>query len=280
MYTGLGKYDMIANQLRPYALAEGRLLTAESTRTDGLGQFDYGTALSVASGGVTTAVSLGLASTGVGAPVAAALEAGAMLLHLFSIGQGRNEADAIVPVQNGITERLGTIDKAIGHDAMGTTSIPLLQAVLSELVNTAHQFLAFLRDPRFVDGRASGQAANTMLPIIDGTGDYGLHAQGGHLVEVDAWGNPTNGGRVGAVQRRIRQLGGTLAYPQLTQGGGVPSLSIWLPGEHQIPQAGTLPPVSPYSSVKFQGIEEIGGGASGFPLMAGLGILAFLLLRR
>lgn len=233
--------------------------------------------------GLTQAGGGGMVSlVGMSNPVTAAFTIGLSILGDLAsfIGAGRREADVITPVQNSVQSRLAQIDAAVGHDAMGTEDMNLLQTVLNELQTTGGNFLSFLRDPRFTDGRASGQAANTIMPILDGTGGYGLHASGGGPVSLDAWGNPTNNGaRVGAVIRRILQLGGQITPPQIVQyaGTAIPTL----------PPSNTLGVGLPQSSaIPYPSAPTIGGGlqltgaGQVSPLLLGAGLLAVFLLRR
>lgn len=157
------------------------------------------------------------------------------LLAQFGIGLGRREADIITPVQNQVASRFGVIDYKIGHDAMGTSDLALLYIVDKELHDIRTHWFNFLNDHRtFTDGRASAQAANTIMPLLDGTGGYTWPSMSGYPVTTDEWGNPTNGGRIGAVERRIVQLGGTpggaWGGPILTVGGIGISLPMLIAG--------------------------------------------------
>jgi hypothetical protein len=205
-------------------------------------------ALSTASAGVGLMVPLGLISTGVGAPVGAALLAGQAILSGIGIRSGANEADAIVPAQNAIGARLKEINAGIG-----TASIPTLQAWFNELQATAAEFRKFVTDPRFTDGRASTQALNTLMPLIDGTD------ASGYPCELNAWGNPCNGGTIGTIQRQLYTMGSNIGPPMLTQGAGSmgASLQYQLPGLPYLPQSGTIPPTSPYSTIRAAGIGVV-----------------------
>lgn len=164
----------------------------------------------------------------VGTALQSAMSIFATIANAFGIGSGRQEADIIVPVQNAIAARLNSIDMQVGHDAMGTTDLTLLNNVYQELKQTGQYFLQFISDKStFSDGRASQQAANTIMPLIDGTGNYVWPQMVGTPVTADQWGNPTNGGRMGAVARRIQSLGGTLPTGTSTiQGTPLPGVTI------------------------------------------------------
>jgi hypothetical protein len=241
----------------------------------GLGQSPIDLGTSAAEAGLTGAVSLGLLASGVAAPVGAAMMVGSAILDALGIGHGRREADAIVPVQNSISNVNGTGRLDEINRAIPTATIPQLQMFANEVVKTAIQFRQFVSDPRFTDGRASHQALDTLMPLIDGTDATGAPCS------VNKWGNPCNGGTLGTIQRQILQLGGTIGPPLLTQGVGstIPSLQFPQPGFGYLPQAGTLPPTAPYSPIQSPGLITVNAG-SHLPLLAGAGLLIFILLRR
>jgi len=217
--------------------------------------------------GVDVLVSTGLMSTGVGAPVGAALLLGGSILDALHIGSGRTEADAIVPVQNAIDLRLQEINRGIN-----TASIPQLQAWRDELIAMGAEFRRFVTDPRFTDGRASTQALDTIMPLIDGTDSSGYPCQ------LNKWGNPCNGGTIGTIERRAYAMGGALAPPQITQGGMGPTLQYQLPGLPYIPQSGFLPPVSPVSRTQNAGVITVAGSSAGLStemLLAGAAAVLF-----
>lgn len=176
-------------------------------------------------------------AAGPAAPLLLAASLLPKILPAFKIRAGANEADAIVPTQEKLGRLLGDVDKEIP-----VANVARLQQLQSELSRIAQEYLAFLTDPQFTDGRASVQSANAIMPMLDGTGGYTWPAMQGHPVSVDAWGNPTNGGRLGTIARRIAQLGGSMRPATVGQGaaGGIfPTLQV--PTASGIPQAGTLP---------------------------------------
>jgi hypothetical protein len=219
------------------------------------------TDLATAGGSLATGAGLytGLsatAATGIGAAVAAAIAIGVVILG--QIGQGRREADAIVPVQNAIGDRLAEINRAIP-----AASIPQLQGWHTELINTAAEFRRFVADPRFTDGRASHQALETLMPLIDGTD------ASGYPCELNAWGNPCNGGTLGTVERQIISLGGIVQPPQITQGSGMgPTLQSPLPGLPYLPQSGYIAPTSPLSTIRSAGVITVGGPTDNTTILA------------
>jgi hypothetical protein len=200
------------------------------------------------------------AATGIGALVAGAIGLG--LAILSQVGKGRREADAIVPVQNAVGQRLDEINRSIPNG-----SVPQLQGWWDELRQTAAEFRKFVGDPRFTDGRASRQALDTIMPLIDGTDSSG------YPCITNQWGNPCNGGTMGTIERQLYSLGAILSPPQLTQGGMGPSLQTPLPGLPMLPQSGYLAPTSPYSSIQSAGIIPVSSSDTQTLLAAGGALL-------
>jgi hypothetical protein len=229
---------------------------------------DYSSELSAFGGAAASsgALATGLtatAATGIGALVAGGLALG--LAILSKVGEGRREADAIVPVQNAIDQRLQEINRSIPNG-----SIPQLQAWWDELRQTAAEFRKFVADPRFTDGRASRQALDTLMPLIDGTD------ASGYPCITNQWGNPCNGGTMGTIERQLISLGAVISPPQITQAGMGPSLQTPLPGLPYLPQSGYIPPTSPYSAIRSAGIVPVSGGSDPTQLLLAAGA-AFLL---
>lgn len=200
------------------------------------------------------------------------------LTSVLHIRAGANEADKIVPVQNEIHQGLAQVDQIL----QSSVSVPQLQDTFATVQQWGRDFLGFLTGPDFHDGRASAQAANTIMPMLDGTGNYTWPDMRGQIVNTDKWGNPTNGGRLGSLARRIMSLGGTAAPPQITQGGNgggsvIPTLQFQTPGSASLPQAGWLPPTSPLSQIQTAGfsIPEVGGSDYTLPLLMAAGFLFF-----
>jgi hypothetical protein len=183
----------------------------------------------------------------------------------LNIGTGRNEADLIVPIQNAIGDRLVQMNNEIA-----TSNIPKLQSFILELQQMGTYFRNFVGNKtKFPDGRASTQALNTIMPLIDGTNSTY------NLVRADQ-------GTTGSVTRRLQQIGGVLPPPTLTQGyGGEPSLQYQTQSYPWLPQAGSLPPLAPLSSLKSTPIEVVGAGFGGGTVpIIGAGLLLLLLSRR
>lgn len=175
-----------------------------------------------------------LAASGPAAPVAAAI-AGAIGIAtwaLSQIGQGRSEADVIVPVQNAVGDRLAAI--VADQDRAGVTA---LQDYYLELDRISLEFQKFLSDPQFTDGRASEQAFNDIIPLIE-------NIQSG-------------------IEQRIYQKGGRIPLTgQVTQGAGsiLPRLQTPMQTTFPaIPQAGTIWPNAPLSPIRSQPIETVAG---------------------
>jgi len=221
-------------------------------------------------------------------PAAPFVEAGAMafqalspLVSVFHIRAGANEADKIVPTQNEIHQGLASVDQLLAT----STSIPQLQGAIRTVEGWGADFMAFITSSAFTDGRASEQAANTLMPLINGTGGYEWPEMQGHWVTADKWGNPTNGGRIGSLSRKIQSLGGVAVPAQITQGGGgmYPTLNYQTPGGSYIPQGGYIPPTGPLSQIQPAGSypSSVGGDSAGaLPLLALGGLLLFGLRRR
>lgn len=208
------------------------------------------------------------AATGIGALVAGAIGLG--LAILSQVGKGRREADAIVPVQNAVGQRLDEINRSIPNG-----SIPQLQGWWDELRQTAAEFRKFVGDPRFTDGRASRQALDTIMPLIDGTD------ASGYPCITNQWGNPCNGGTMGTIERQLYSLGGMLPPPQITQGPGMgPTLQTPLPGLPFLPQSGYIPPTSPNASIHSAGIIPVGSSDNTLLVAGGLLLVGLLFSRR
>jgi|SRR5215475_1529001 len=128
---------------------------------------------------------------------------------------GANEADAIVnQAQNPLMARLGTVTQQF---VTGTNpSLAQLQSLYSQVANMWNSFKAFVLSPKFTDRRASGQALNTLGPVIDGTCGYAVplgtvatptQFNCGHWGDGTLGGDGTNG-MLGALQRAISNQGG------------------------------------------------------------------------
>lgn len=77
-------------------------------------------------------------------------------------GSGHGEADIIVPVQNRLAVDLDRI-----FNSWRTAPMPILLSLYEELKALKSTFIQFVSDPRFTDGRASQQALDDIIPLID-----------------------------------------------------------------------------------------------------------------
>lgn len=93
----------------------------------------------------------------------------AQIENFLGIGQGRTEADLIVPTQNQITSTvLAPISAAVQEPGIHTETCDALTATLNTLNQTEQKWLIFLHDARWTDGRASQQAETTLAPYFSG----------------------------------------------------------------------------------------------------------------
>jgi hypothetical protein len=231
--------------------------------------------------GVNEAATIAAAIPGVGQVVAGILVVGEQIINAIGIRAGADEADAITKVQTPLGNQLVAINAAIPY-----ASIPQLQTMYQAVVQLGQEFMQFVAGPVFTDGRASTQALNTIMPLINGTGEYTSKNSppgGQHC-------GPAGGGEdgiLGSIQRQILQLGGSMVYApgQVTQGqqsGYLPTLQsptdAW---GNTISQAGTLPLTPPTIGTGYAPAVVSTGlfGAGDMPLIVG-GILLFLFMRR
>ena len=91
--------------------------------------------------------------------------------RIFGIGAGHHEADAIVPLQNQITNNVlvpvGAFLEATrtGADTSGTCT--QFQTDLAQVKAAQTQWLTFLHNTQWQDGRAAAQAESDLKPIFD-----------------------------------------------------------------------------------------------------------------
>jgi hypothetical protein len=225
----------------------------------------------------------------------AAVSVTQMIEHLFKFGAGRKEADIITPQQNTVWDYTVKLSKI----ALASTNPLVLVQAIKNIQALGYNWLTFLSDYRFKDGRASAQAANTIMPYLDGSCGYTPHNLWGPMTPAvqtagdaspcmpagcggcaNAWpGNFGYGaGLVGALRRMAVDNGGQIPPAgDVNQGIGLPKLVF--PGDNSsqnpVPQPymtnpyGYFPPPAttpPYS------------GASMFDDTTTLGILAAVLL--
>lgn len=186
-------------------------------------------------------------------------------LENFSFfGRGRSEADVIVPLQNRIGDRLAAINTGIA-----SANIAQLQQWHTEVRRMGTLFLTFLRDDKFEDGRASQQAANDIMPLIDGSGGYYW------LTLVSSQIARSDRGTLGSIERRMQQIGPRGGPPVPSQSFGVPRLEYPEPGHSYLPESGYLPPTAPLPTIQSAGIIPMGFGTVPWLPLAALGLLLF-----
>jgi hypothetical protein len=209
-------------------------------------------------------------------------------LHL---GAGRKEADVITGPPNHVQDQVMNQIKAISYVGLNpNATVQQLQALIQELYQLRAAWLTFISNTsHFHDGRASEQAANTVMPYLDGTCGYhwpppmnpGQRQGCGGAWPTD-WGY--GAGLLGALEKGLVDRGGQIPPPQLTQGQGVlgiPTLETLTPGQAWLPQPGTLPPVSPIRNLQPTTVIPVGGGTSlTMPLVFGSAAALFLFMRR
>lgn len=170
------------------------------------------------------------------------------LENFIGIGSGRKEADIIVPVHNAILDRLAEIVRS--YPSAGVTT---LQNYYVELAQTREEYLTFLHDSRFTDGRASRQAESEMIPLIDDN--------------------------LNKIASRLYSLGGSIQPPQVSQNIGVNLPRLNYPAQTtfpSVPQAGVIWPNSQLPTVRPQPVETIAGMDSTAMLLLGGVALAAL----
>jgi hypothetical protein len=201
-------------------------------------------------------------------------------------GEGSREADVIVPIQNQAVAQLDQVTQAL----VRSPSVTGLQNLYRQVEKIGRDFAAFISDERFEDGRASEQAANTVMPYIDGTCGYSwpppMRATQRNCLR---WGDGTPGGvgtdgMLGAISRAILRQGGTLPPPLLTQGYGA-GYAVLAPGGSQsypwIPQSGTIPNISPLPSIRPSPVPVVSAGMGDMLLpVVLLGGAAFMLFQK
>ncbi len=230
----------------------------------------------------------GLIPAGVVPVLGAAIAVGLVLARYF-IGRGRAEADIIVPIQNQLINPSGSgqLDQITQVFVRAQPTVQGLQSLYTSVRGIGNAFMDFLEDPRFTDGRASAQAADTIMSYIDGTCGYSwpppMQASRANCL---SWGDGTPGGvgtdgMLGALRRAILRQGGTVPPPLLTQGPG-PYANLQYSASQNypyIPQSGTLPNNAPLSSLRPSTVPVVGAGFDLLPA-ALLGGAAFLLFRK
>jgi len=181
----------------------------------------------------------------------------------FGIGQGRQEADLIVPVQNQLMDHLGAVTDAFRVSAVPSPDLEDIIQLANAVKQYAAYFKAFVADPRFTDGRASAQALDTVMPYINGTCGYQPFVLQATVAGQSCgvrWGDgqvggPGYDGMLGTLKRAAESMGGTI--------------------DTNIPQASTLPPITPvYTPPPY--------ATSGFstPMLVAIGALVIFMWSR
>src|SRR5215470_9440417 len=87
----------------------------------------------------------------------------------LGIGEGRREADIIVPVQNAWAQSWGPIITGLNAAKVGQfITCEQLVRWYRQLWQSTVAFIQFVSQPIFTDGRASTQALNALIPVVTG----------------------------------------------------------------------------------------------------------------
>lgn len=129
------------------------------------------------------------------------------ILGMIHIGQGRMEADQIVPIANGITNNIfAPLSKALEHG--DSLSYGELTSMWETITNTEDQWLSMLHGTTWSDGRAAAQAERDFVPYFTNIKNH--------------------------IRALIQEQGGTLPYNQMSvnfqPGGGGGSGVPYYPG--------------------------------------------------
>lgn len=233
--------------------------------------------------GIDSVASIAATVPGVGQLVAGVLEAGKAIVNAIGIRSGADEADAITKVQTPLGNQLIAINAAIPY-----ANTPQLQTMYQAVRQLGSEFRAFVAQPAFTDGRASTQALNTIMPLIDGSGNYTSKDSAPGCTHC----GPAGGGEDGILGSIVRQLNVQnpgmyyMAPPEVSQGqmsGYLPSLdspsTVWGNG---IPESGSLPKYPP-STVPVTLPATVSTGffdAGSLPLIVGAALLYLFIRRR
>jgi hypothetical protein len=232
--------------------------------------------------GINAAASIAATVPGVGTLIAGVLKIGEAVVNAIGIRSGADEADVITKVQTPLGNQLVAINAAIPY-----ASVTQLTTMYQAVGQLGSEFQAFVANPVFVDGRASTQALNTIMPLINGTGGYTSKNSGPGCSHC----GPAGGGEdgiEGSILRQIQTLNGgspvIMAPSAPTQGiqAGI-YMSLDSPSTTYgdgIPQAGTLPlyPPVPGNPAAPQ-VVSVGLSADATPLLIGAALL-FLIFRK
>lgn len=232
--------------------------------------------------GINTVASIAAQIPGAGQLVAGVLELGEVIINAIGIRSGADEADAITRIQTPLGNQLIAINSAIPY-----ANVSQLQTMFQAVRQLGSQFSAFVAQPAFTDGRASTQALNTIMPLVDGSGDYTSKDSGPGCYHC----GPAGGGEdgiLGSIVRQLNKLNPGMYYmapPEVTAGqmsGYLPTLdSPSTTYGNGIPESGSLPKYPP-STVPITTPAVVSTGlfnAGMLPLLVG-GALLYLLIRK
>ena len=233
--------------------------------------------------GINAAASIAAAIPGAGTIVAGVLEIGETIINAIGIRSGADEADAITRIQTPLGNQLVAINAAIPY-----ANSTQLQTMFQAVAKLGQEFQSFVAQPAFVDGRASTQALNTIMPLVNGTGQYTSKNSAPGCSHC----GPAGGGEDGIEGSIVRQLNVInpnanffLAPPEVTQGqmgGYLPSLdspsTTWGNG---VIEAGSLPKYPPSTvPITTPAVVSTGFFGAGItPLLVAAG-LVYLLIRK
>ena len=251
--------------------------------------------------GINSAVNVSVNIPGIGPLIGSILKIGEVIINAIGIRSGADEANVITKVQTPLGNQLVAINNAIAY-----ATPQELDTMFQAVVQMGSEFRQFVAQSIFTDGRASTQALNTIMPLIDGSGQYTSKNSQPGCVHCGPLGPAGSDGTLGSINYQLVQLGYApmtmppagvvstgpapttiMAPPQLTQG----ALSSYYPTIESpssntgdtIVQAGTLPlypatassPLSTAPAVVSTGFF----GAGDTPLIVGA-VLLFLFLRK
>lgn len=232
--------------------------------------------------GINEAASIAATIPGAGQIVAGVLIVGEQIINAIGIRSGADEADAITKVQTPLGNQLIAINTAIPY-----ANTQQLTTMFQAVRQLGSEFRAFVAQPVFTDGRASTQALNTIMPLVDGSGEYTSKNSDPGCMHC----GPAGGGEDGILGSIVRQLNMInpgqyyMAPPEVTQGqmnGYLPSLdSPSTMYGNSIPEAGSLPKYAP-STVPVTTpavVSEGPFGAGSLPIIAGA-VLIYLFIRK
>lgn len=241
------------------------------------------TTLAQVDAGINSAASVLATIPGAGQVIAGVLKIGEMVVNAIGIRSGADEADVITKVQTPLGNQLVAINAAIPY-----ANINQLTTMYQAVGQLGAEFQSFVGQNIFTDGRASTQALNTIMPLINGTGGYTSKNSGPTCQHCGPAGGGEDGIQ-GSILRQIQTLNGgapvILSPSQPSQGiqAGI-YMSLDNPSTaygDTIPQAGTLPIYPAVNTSNYGAPQVVSVGLSGdAPLLIGGAILLYLAFRK